>query len=342
MKTEAFDFSLPQELIAQHPKEPRDQARLMVVDRRLGAWEHLVFSDLPERLAAGDLLVRNNTKVFPARLLGHRERTGGKWEGLFLRATHCGSWEVLATTRGRPMPGERVVVGEGLVLVLESQGEGGRWSVRPEAEGTPQALLERHGMVPLPPYIRKGREGPGDRVHYQTIYAREPGAVAAPTAGLHFTQSVFDRLAARGIHWIDATLHVGLGTFKPIETDSIEDHPMHAEWGSLTLESADRLNRIKTEGGRIAAVGTTSVRLLETAAAQGRFEPFDGETALYIQPGHVFRGVDALVTNFHLPRSTLLVLVSAFAGFELARAAYAEAIRERYRFYSYGDAMLIL
>ena len=342
MQTSAFDFVLPDELIAQQPEEPRDQSRLMVVRRRSATWEHRVFAELPDLLAAGDVLVRNNTRVVAARLIGHREATGGKWEGLFLRALPDGAWEILATTRGKPAEGERVVVGEGLRLILEAKGEGGRWVVRPESDEGASALLERHGQVPLPPYILKGREGPGDRLRYQTLYARVPGAVAAPTAGLHFTDRVFERLGARGIGCLDVTLHVGLGTFRPIETERIEEHVLHAEWAELSEPVAAALNERRSLGGRVVAVGTTSARVLETAAASGTIRPFAGETAYYLRPGHVFRGRDALVTNFHLPRSSLLVLVSALAGVELIRAAYEEAIRERYRFYSYGDAMLIL
>jgi S-adenosylmethionine:tRNA ribosyltransferase-isomerase len=342
LRTSTFDFVLPDELIAQHPAEPRDHSRLMVVHRRTGRWEHRVFADLPESLAPGDVLVRNNTRVLPARLLGHREATGGKWEGLFLKAWPDGRWEILATTRGRPAVGESVVVGQGLRLVLESKREAGRWIVRPESDAPSAELLERHGQVPLPPYIRKGREGPDDRSRYQTLYAKVPGAVAAPTAGLHFTDQVFRRLAERGVVWVDVTLHVGLGTFRPIEVEDIEDHALHAEWAELSPSIAGTLNQHRNAGGRIVAVGTTSARVLETAASAGTMQSFAGETALYLRPGHRFRGLDALLTNFHLPRSSLLVLVSALAGVELIRDAYAEAIRERYRFYSYGDAMLIL
>ena len=354
METSSFDFQLPEALIAQYPAEPRDRARLLVVDRRAGRWEHARFSELPDRLAPGDVLVRNNTRVIPARLVGHREATGGRWEGLFLRAHPDGTWEVLATTRGRPTPGERVVVGHGLRLLLVARGEAGRWLVRPEGEGegegeadrlvdaSPTVLLERHGQIPLPPYIRKGRDDPEDRWRYQTLYARVPGAVAAPTAGLHFTDDVFRRLDERGIAGVDCTLHVGIGTFRPIEAEHIEDHVLHAEWAELPPDSVATLNERRSRGGRIVAVGTTSARVLETAARDGELRAFAGETALYLRPGHPFRGLDALLTNFHLPRSSLLVLVSALAGVDLIRAAYAEAIRERYRFYSYGDAMLIL
>jgi S-adenosylmethionine:tRNA ribosyltransferase-isomerase len=314
----------------------------MVVDRRSGRWEHHIFHELPDLLPRGTVLVRNNTRVVPARLLGHREATGGKWEGLFLREPGPGLWEVLATTRGHPSAGERVVVGTGLRLVLLEKYESGRWIIRPESDESTSSLLDRHGQVPLPPYIRKGREHSGDRQHYQTVYARVPGAVAAPTAGLHFTDRVFERLGGRGIETVDVTLHVGLGTFRPIEKERVEDHVLHAEWADLREATANRLNQARASGGTIVAVGTTSARVLETATRDGAFRAFAGETALYIQPGHEFHGLDALVTNFHLPRSSLLVLVSALAGRELVRAAYADAVRERYRFFSYGDAMLIV
>ncbi len=346
MDTRVFDFDLPRELIAQSPVEPRDRSRLMVVRVGEGRWEHRGFWELPELLEPGDVLVRNNSRVVPARLMGTRESTGGKWEGLFLHPEVDGSWSILATTRGRPREGERVRVGEGqgqgLILTLEERQSGGRWRVRPDREESPWALLEAFGQVPLPPYIRKGREGPGDRVRYQTTYARVPGSVAAPTAGLHFTEELFERLQARGIERLDVTLHVGLGTFRPIEVEEIEAHRLHEEWAELSAETAERLNGVRAEAHRVVAVGTTSARTLETAAMSGRFEAFAGATALYLRPGHAFRGLDALVTNFHLPRSSLLVLVSALAGVELTRAAYAEAIAEGYRFYSYGDAMLIL
>jgi len=370
LETSEFDFDLPEDLVAQVPVEPRDRARLLVVRRDSGRFEHLTVADLPDLLAPGDVLVRNDTRVVPARLVGRREATGGAWEGLFLRALpDDGSgprWEVLATTRGKPVPGEYVLVnpgenpagadgenpGPGLRLTLVSKGDGGRWAVRPPSGESAQGLLERFGRVPLPPYIRRGREGPGDRLRYQTVYARSPGAVAAPTAGLHFTAGLFDRLEGRGVAVADVTLHVGLGTFRPIEVGRIEDHALHAEWAELTPETAAALNARRALGGRVIALGTTSARVLETAATPEpgliarpqirEFLPFSGETALYLRPGHTFGGVDALVTNFHLPRSSLLVLVAALAGVDLTRAAYAEAVRRRYRFYSYGDAMLVL
>ena len=315
----------------------------MVVRRESDSIEHRRFFELAELLNPGDVLVRNNTQVVAARLIGHREATGGQWEGLFLRELEGGDWEILATTRGKPQPSEAIIVGEGLRLSLIEKGEGGRWRVRPEASETASILLERHGQVPLPPYIRKGREGPDDRLRYQTLYAKKPGAVAAPTAGLHFTEDLFAKLRDRAIESVELTLHVGIGTFRPIETSRIEDHVLHAEWGELTAENARKLRETKAKGGRIIGVGTTSARVLETAAREDEtIQPFAGETALYLRPGHTFRGIDALITNFHLPKSSLLVLVSALAGYELIRHAYDEAIRHEYRFYSYGDAMLIL
>ena len=342
MDTSAFDFDLPPDLIAQEAAEPRDSARLLVVRRDPGTWEHRTFADLPDLLRPGDVLARNDSKVVPARIVGHRAATGGRWEGLYLRSLPDGAWEILAKTRGRPEVGERVVVGQGLGLVLESRLGDGRWAARPDVAGDAPTLLATHGSVPLPPYIRKGIESDGDRERYQTVYARAPGSVAAPTAGLHFTPAVFDRLDARGVGRVDLTLHVGIGTFRPIEVERIEDHALHAELAELTPGAAATLNARRAAGGRVVAVGTTSARVLEASAASGRFEPLAGETALYLRPGHAFRGVDALVTNFHLPRSSLLVLVSALAGVDLIRAVYLEAVRERYRFYSFGDAMLIL
>lgn len=346
MLVDEFDFDLPAELIAQRPADPRDSSRLLRLDRRTGAIRHGVFRDLPALLRSGDVIVRNDTKVIPSRLLGERKATGGAWEGLYLGESQPGRWRVLAKTRGKPAPGEIVVAGSGLELrLLENQGSG-VWLVEPigkAAESPAHDVLELYGKAPLPPYIRSGVEGAGDRSSYQTIYAQNPGAVAAPTAGLHFTHETLVALEARGVSFADVTLHVGIGTFRPIEAEAIEDHKPHAEWARITPETAIALNRARAAGSRIIAAGTTSARVLETAARNdGEFEAFEGETSLYLRPGRVFRGLDALITNFHLPRSSLLVLVSALAGIEPIKRAYAEAIRERYRFYSYGDAMLII
>ncbi len=250
MRTELFDFSLPPERIAQEPVEPRDASRLMVLRRQSQTWEHRRFRDLPELLNRGDVLVRNDTRVVPARLLGTRDETGGRWEGLYLRSHAEGTWEILAQTRGRPIVGETFRIDGGLVLTLEDREPGGNWIVRPDRSDPALTLLEQFGTVPLPPYIRKGREGPGDREHYQTIFARAPGSVAAPTAGLHFTNELLAELAAQQIECLDVTLHVGLGTFRPIATDRVEDHVLHVEWARVTAEVAARLNEARAQGRR--------------------------------------------------------------------------------------------
>jgi S-adenosylmethionine:tRNA ribosyltransferase-isomerase len=347
VRTDLFDFDLPAERIAQTPADRRDESRLMVIRRGAGGWSHHRFRELPALLEAGDLIVRNNSRVLPARVTGHRVATGGRWEGLYLHTDAQGDWIALATTRGRAQPGEVVRVGQGLELELVERLGDGRWRLRPRGSEAPAAeLLQVHGTVPLPPYIRKGREGPGDRERYQTVYAQVPGSVAAPTAGLHFTPEVIAALEARGIGSVDVTLHVGIGTFRPIEVEEVEAHALHGEWAELSPATAERLNAQRAAGGRVVAVGTTAARTLETAASMGMdeapFRPFADETALYLRPGHRFRGLDVLLTNFHLPRSSLLVLVASLAGRELVLAAYAEAVREGYRFYSYGDAMLVL
>ena len=342
-----YDYELPRHLIAQAPAPHRTDARLLVVDRARNSLAHKHVRDLPEILRPGDCLVLNDTRVIPARLIGFRPRTGGRWEGLFLEADDQGLWRVMCKTRGKLRPGETVTllnaVGEeDTRLHLGPPEAGGVWIARPESEEEPLALLERVGRVPLPPYIRKGEMVEADRRQYQTVYARKPGAVAAPTAGLHFTEPLFGRLKEQGtvLGWV--TLHVGAGTFRPIDTDSLSDHPMHSEWAQLGQETVDRIAACRARGGRVVAVGSTSVRVLETAADDGTLKPFTGKTDLFIRPPYRFRAVDAMMTNFHLPRTTLLVLVRTFGGDELIGRAYEQAIREEYRFYSYGDAMLIL
>lgn len=344
----AYDYELPPELIAAEPAARRDDARLLVVDRSTGRLSHGTVRDLPRLLSPGDLLVLNDTKVVPARLRGVREATGGKWEGLFLRTAPSGEWELLSQTRGRLREREAIRVAgrqesrPPLRLLLSSRGEDGVWLARPDSDLSPFDLLEEYGDIPLPPYIRKGAAREEDRERYQTVYARTRGSVAAPTAGLHFTRELLAACADRGIERTHVTLHVGVGTFRPVTVGRLGEHIMHTEWGELPSESAEAIRAARTRGGRVVSVGTTSVRVLETAAASGSVEPFRGETSLFIRPPYRFRAVDGLLTNFHLPQSTLLVLVSTFAGLDLVRRAYAEAIRERYRFYSYGDAMLIL
>jgi S-adenosylmethionine:tRNA ribosyltransferase-isomerase len=338
-----LDYELPLHLIAQDPCPERDRSRLLVVRRADASLAHRTFRDLPELLSPGDLLVLNDTRVVAARLLGRRAGTGGKWEGLFLRAFADGTWELFCQTRGRLVEGEAIEVEPGpLKLCLLEKLPEGRWRVRPGTPGSAFDLLQRHGQVPLPPYIRKGRAETRDGERYQTVFARQAGAVAAPTAGLHFTPEVFAALRQRGIAWAFVTLHVGPGTFQPIQAEDVTRHRMHSEWGELPEATARAVLDRKELGGRVVAVGTTSVRVLETVAASGPLRPWSGETDLFILPPFPFRAVDALVTNFHLPRSTLLLLVAAFAGVELTRRAYRTAVEHQYRFYSYGDAMLIL
>jgi S-adenosylmethionine:tRNA ribosyltransferase-isomerase len=337
-----LDYELPAHLIAQQPCGERDQSRLLVARRHAGTLSHHVFADLPDLLDPADLLVLNDTRVLPARLLGRRERTGGRWEGLFVRRLVDGAWEMLCQTRGRLFEGETIVVDGGLQLRGRAKLAPGRWVMEPNAKADIADLLSRFGSVPLPPYIRKGQAEAADAERYQTVYAREWGAVAAPTAGLHFTQGVFDRLRQREIAWTFVTLHVGPGTFQPIQVEDFTTHRMHAEWCELSAGAVSAIEACKSRGGRVVAVGTTSVRVLESAARLGRLQPWTGETELFIYPPYEFQVVDALVTNFHLPRSTLLLLVSAFAGPALLQRAYAAAIEHGYRFYSYGDAMLII
>lgn len=342
-----YDYDLPKELVAQEPMVCRSDARLLVVRRHEKTLEHRHIRDLPEILHANDCLVLNNTKVVPARLLGQRQKTGGHWEGLFLEAGPNGVWHILCKTRGAQRPGDVVVLAsavnaEDLELELIAKESDGSWIVRPRADADAFTLLEQVGRVPLPPYIRKGQMTASDRENYQTVFAEVPGAVAAPTAGLHFTETLLKRLAEQGVERCTVTLHVGEGTFRPIATETLAEHPMHGEWATIDRTAVEHITACRRRGGRAVAVGTTSVRVLETAAAEGELRPYTGVTNLFIRPPYRFHAVDALLTNFHLPRTTLLVLVRTFGGDELIRQAYDEAVRERYRFYSYGDAMLIL
>ncbi len=342
-----YDFDLPKELIAQHPVRNREDARLLSVIRSTNSIEHFHVRDLPELLVPGDCLVLNNTKVIPAKLVGYRTQTGGRWAGLFLEADGQGNWKMLCKTRGRIKEGESVTLQdcngvERTTLTLLTRLDGGEWVGRPEMEGTTDEILDLVGRVPLPHYIRDGNMVDSDRADYQTVYAKELGAVAAPTAGLHFTKSLVRKLIDDGINLAQVTLHVGIGTFRPMTTELLGDHEMHSEWGSISEASAKLINKSRAAGGRIIAVGTTSVRVLETAGSQGTIEPWSGDTSLFIKPPYDFKIVDGLLTNFHLPRSTLLVLVRTFGGDELMQRVYCEAIEEKYRFFSYGDAMLIL
>jgi len=346
-----IDYNLPPELVAQEPLPHRADARLMLVDRQSESIDHYHIRDLPQLLEAGDRLVLNDTKVIPAQLRGIRELTGGRWQGLYLDIAANGDWKLVCKTRGKIRPPECIQLmdrnGKQLVkLWLLERIEEGQWLARPDSELPPLELLQQVGHVPLPPYIRKGNMVDADVEHYQTVFARRPGAVAAPTAGLHFTEQLLKALAQSGIDLTAVTLHVGMGTFKPIAANDVEEHPMHSEWGELTEIAAQELNKTRSEGGRLISVGTTVTRLLETIAgekqANEEFSSWSGESNLFIRPPYEFRAIDALLTNFHFPRTTLLLLVQAFGGTDLVRKAYAEAIREEYRFYSYGDAMLIL
>ncbi len=334
-----FDYELPEHLIAQFPADTRDASRLMVLDRADGGVRHRAFPDLIDLLLPGDLLVLNDTKVIPCRLPARKE-SGGRAEVFLLEERGVNLWRALV--RGGVGPGKGVTLGEGIEGVVEADEESGVKLVR--FHGTPdiRTALPRIGKTPLPPYIRREPQA-GDLERYQTVYAAAEGAVAAPTAGLHFTAGLLGALREKGVETVMATLHVGAGTFQPVRTDDITRHRMHPERFSLSVTAAERVNRAKAEGRRVIAVGTTSVRTLETSAAEdGTVRSGDGLSELFIYPGYAFRVVDGLITNFHLPRSTLLMLVAAFAGREQVLSAYRIAAREGYRFYSYGDAMLIV
>jgi len=359
-----YDYILPPELVAQEPLPNRSDARLLVVDRRTQSFQHRYIRDLPEFIEPNDCLVLNDTKVVPARLIGIRTKTGGRWEGLFLQLTSANLWQIIGKTRGIMQIGETVRLhspdGKNELLIeLVAKQDDQTWLVRPivtiphpnplpEGEGTKKGLpveegaflLDRIGWTPIPPYIRHGKSLPYDKERYQTVYAAHSGSIAAPTAGLHLTPELLETVKQRGTEVASVTLHVGLGTFKPITAESIEEHHMHSEWCSLSAESASSIQQCRANGGRIVAVGTTSVRVLESAPEP--LQAFENTTSLFIHPPYHFRNVDVLLTNFHFPKSTLLILVRTFGGDELIQEAYREAIREQYRFFSYGDAMLIL
>ncbi len=349
LKASDFDYDLPGELIAQAPAARRDRSRLMVLDRATGQVSHHVFSELPDLLSEGDLLVLNDTRVVPAKF-SCRRRTGGRIEGLFLRELSAGRWEVMLKGAGRCKVAEELTLSEEppTTAKLESRLDEGLWRITVTPPAGASELLERIGTTPLPPYIHRDHPDSRDRRAYQTIFASHPGAVAAPTAGLHFTEDVLSDLRARKIESTVVTLHVGLGTFAPVKIEQLDRHKMHSEWYELPAESADAVAAAKQQGQRVVAVGTTSVRVLETAAANGPLEARTGWTDMFIYPPGEFRVVDVLLTNFHLPRSTLLMLAATFCcpgstdGIKIIKDAYAEAIRRKYRFYSYGDAMLIL
>ena len=341
MNTADFDFDLPEELIAQTPLEKRDASRLLVVDKETGAFSDQHFDQIIDQLQPGDALVMNNTRVLPARLYGIKPETGGHVELLLLKNTQGDDWEVLAKPAKRLRVGAQISFGDGRLTatVVEELDHGGR-IVRFGYEGIFLEVLESLGEMPLPPYIH---EKLPDRERYQTVYAKENGSAAAPTAGLHFTEELLEQIAAKGVKLVYLTLHVGLGTFRPVSVDSLDDHEMHSEFYSLSEEAAQTLRQVKVNGGRVIAVGTTSIRTLETIGSkfQGQIQADSGWTNIFIKPGYDWKVVDAFSTNFHLPKSTLVMLVSAFAGRSLTLEAYEHAIAERYRFFSFGDAMFI-
>ena len=340
MKTSDFYYDLPQELIAQTPLDRRDGSRLMVLDKTTGATRHLHFYDLPSLLRPGDCLVLNDSRVLPARLLGRREPTGGAAEVLLLADRGNKVWECLVRPGKKLREGARLSFGDGLLTAEVAEVcEGGNRLIRFQYDGIFLELLERLGRMPLPPYIKAELQDPE---RYQTVYSREVGSAAAPTAGLHFTQELLRQVRDMGVELAYVTLHVGLGTFRPVQEAEITDHEMHAEFCTISQTAADAINRTKTRGGRVICVGTTSCRTIESWAAEdGTLRASSGWTSIYIYPGYRFKVLDGLITNFHLPESTLIMLVSALAGREHVLAAYQEAVREGYRFFSFGDAMFI-
>lgn len=341
MKTSDFYYDLPKELIAQDPLEDRSASRLLVLHRKSGRMEHRVFTDIVEYLRPGDCLVRNNTRVIPARLFGTREDTGAVIELLLLKRREKDLWETLVKPGKKARTGAKICFGDGvlrgeIVDVLED----GNRLIRFGYEGIFEEILDELGQMPLPPYITHKLQ---DKNRYQTVYARYEGSAAAPTAGLHFTEELFETLQEKGIVVANVTLHVGLGTFRPVKVEDVSEHHMHSEFYHVEPAEAEKINKAKMAGGRIVCVGTTSCRTIESASDEmGVLQPGEGDTDIFIYPGYRFKMMDVLLTNFHLPESTLLMLVSALAGKEQVMAAYEEAVRERYRFFSFGDAMLIL
>ncbi len=342
MKTSDFYFDLPKELIAQDPLEDRSSSRLLVLDKKSGEMQHRHFYEILDYLKAGDCLVLNNTKVIPARLYGVREGTGAMIEILLLKRREDNIWETLVKPGKKAKPGTKIIFGDGILTgeVLEIVEEGNRL-IRFTYDGVFEEILDRLGQMPLPPYITHELK---DKNRYQTVYAKYEGSAAAPTAGLHFTPELLDKVREKGIRIAEVTLHVGLGTFRPVKVEDVTQHHMHSEFYEVTEEAAEIIRSTKSSGGRVICVGTTSCRTIESVAARfdGDIRPCSGWTEIFIYPGFEFRLLDGLITNFHLPESTLLMLVSALAGREHILAAYEEAVKERYRFFSFGDAMMIL
>lgn len=341
MNTKDFDFDLPEELIAQTPLEVRDASRLLILDRKKRTLTDSHFDSILDQLQPGDALVMNNTRVLPARLYGQKPDTHGHVELLLLKNTQGDQWEVLAKPAKRLRVGAKVEFGDGhlLATVVEELEHGGR-IVEFSYDGIFLEVLESLGEMPLPPYIHEKLE---DRERYQTVYAKENGSAAAPTAGLHFTEDLLQKIEDKGVHLVYLTLHVGLGTFRPVSVDNLDEHEMHSEYYQFSQEAADTLNQVKAKGGRVVAVGTTSIRTLETIGNKfdGQLKADAGWTNIFIKPGYEFKVVDAFSTNFHLPKSTLVMLVAAFAGRDFVLEAYRHAVEERYRFFSFGDAMFL-
>ena len=338
MKTSDFYYHLPEELIAQTPVEPRDSSRLLVYDKESGKIEDKHFYDIVDYLNSGDVLVINNTKVLPARIYGAREGSGGKVEFLLHKRMDLTTWEVLCKPARKALPGQRIVFSDQLSAVVQSCGEEGIRIVKFEFDGVFEDILSKIGEMPLPHYIREELK---DQGRYQTVYAKETGSSAAPTAGLHFTPELLQKVKDKGVEVIEVLLHVGLGTFRPVKVDEITDHKMHSEFYSVSERAANAINKAKEEGRRVIAVGTTSVRVLESATFDGKLQNSSGFTQIFIYPPYKFKMVDALITNFHLPESTLIMLVSAFMGRENALGMYEYAVKEKYRFFSFGDATFI-
>ncbi len=341
MKTSDFYYDLPKELIAQDPLEDRSSSRLLVLHRKSGRVEHRVFTDIVEYLKPGDCLVRNNTKVIPARLYGTRVDTGATIELLLLKRMENDVWETLVKPGKKARQGAVISFGDGILTgeIIDVKEDGNRL-IQFRYEGIFEEILDQLGQMPLPPYITHTLK---DKNRYQTVYAKYEGSAAAPTAGLHFTEELFRKLEEKGVLVANVTLHVGLGTFRPVKVDDVSKHHMHTEFYQVTKEEADKINKAKQAGGRIVCVGTTSCRTIESAADEnGVLKPGQGDTDIFIYPGYSFKMMDVLITNFHLPESTLLMLVSALAGKEQVMRVYEEAVRERYRFFSFGDAMLII
>ena len=341
MKTSDFYYDLPKELIAQDPLEDRSSSRLLVLHRKSGRVEHRVFTDIVEYLKPGDCLVRNNTKVIPARLYGTRVDTGATIELLLLKRMQNDVWETLVKPGKKARQGAVISFGDGILTgeIIDVKEDGNRL-IQFRYEGIFEEILDQLGQMPLPPYITHTLK---DKNRYQTVYAKYEGSAAAPTAGLHFTEELFQKLEEKGVLVANVTLHVGLGTFRPVKVDDVSKHHMHTEFYQVTKEEADKINKAKQAGGRIVCVGTTSCRTIEsTADENGVLKPGQGDTDIFIYPGYSFKMMDVLITNFHLPESTLLMLVSALAGKEQVMRVYEEAVQERYRFFSFGDAMIIL